>query len=62
MIMMIMVKIRILSAKFTISIFMMLMVMFVVVVKRMITRISVDDDDEISQNYDWSGDIVARCW
>ena len=39
----------------------MLMVMFVVVVKRMITRISVDDDDEISQNYYWSGDIVGRC-
>ena len=36
--------------------------MFVVMVKRMITRISVDGDDEISQNYDWSGDIVGRCW
>ena len=25
----------------------------------MITRISVDDDDEISQNYDWSGDLLG---
>ena len=27
----------------------------------MITRISVDDDDETSQDYDWSGDIVDAC-